>query len=293
MPKINIYTNTITSSTILQKSIFILLIIIFFTSSPYFLYCQKETGSITLKSNYRQGDFGVFAGIGQSTTTGNILSTCNLCNFPDGLGRYYNFGLDYYYYFDPTLFICGSISYENMSLNSSFLSKESIVLEEYQNELVDISMRNNLDANFQNLQFGLYAGLKIFYSFTLKGGISLGLPMQSSLYHKNTLLTKTAILSNGEVVGIGLDPDNNNKPIIGENFDEVIIQNIEFPELNNPVFLNLSVGRIFYFNKSVFLHPQFQYSASLNPISNYGEDLMIQKWQLRLELLINHRRVLQ
>ncbi len=270
---------------ILHSTNFISCIVIILFLSTTSNFGQSRNTSIELHSEYRQGDIAVYGGFGQSVTNNDYFADCSSCRFNGGVNTSFTLGSEYYYYLSENFFFGGGLFYDYLSVSSSYRKIQSEMLEDYDNELVNLTYKHNSDLGFNTLNANAFAGLRFGERFFLKTGISLGVPLTSKFIHDMELMTKTTVLSDGQVVRVFMKDYKNG---LATNPYKKNIQNSEYPDISIPAYWDIMTGFSFNITDYIAIVPQIQYSLALLPIATYQENLYIHKWQFRMELLITH-----
>ncbi len=247
-------------------------------------------------------DMGVFAGVGGSFQSGTFYTACP-CDFIDGTGFNYYFGLLYEKEWFPGFRYGADLIYKNNSLSSSYIEIEPVTAKstviENKEEMIPVTTRHTADFSISYLSFQPYLKYYPFKGFYFKLGFAASMPIGSSITHTQELLQRTVLMSTGEIGIVYLTDKSGNIT----NDTKVTISDSEYPKLNT-IQLGLvpAFGFDIYLSKKSALSPSFRFYIPLTSISQYSNppsyaspvtDFSIFSWSLRLEyrhtLLSNER----
>jgi hypothetical protein len=283
-------TKTIRDGKIFRHFRYFLYILIFSLIFSEHVFAQDETSGIFLRPYYEQEDLGIFFSLGEAYSPGTLLAECPNCRFEEAVGSQITIGAEYFFFVNDWFF-AGVVGYYNyFSLTSKFWETETIELQEYQGESVDVSFRHRADLESNGIRGGGFAGVRLGKWLYFKAGMSAGLNIQENFRHEKSIRTRTATLSNGEIVIIGINPDKGSI-LPGSTTSTALLQDSGYPDMGIPVFADFSFGMNVGIKDYFYLFPQLQYSKSLNTFSSYGEDLYLDNWSIKLELIINRKLI--
>lgn len=252
---------------------------------------QDPTRGIYVRPYYEKQDLGLFFSLGETFTEGTLYAECPGCRFREAGGSQVTVGAEYFYFFNE-YFFAGVLGYYNgYTLTGRFWEYETVELDNYPGESADIAFRHRADLETHGIRGGAFGGIRLGKWLYLKAGLSAGIHMTSNFKHTKVIKTRTAVLSDGEVVLIGINPDGG-AAMPGSDRDRAIIEDGKpYPEMSIPIFVDFSVGMNVGIRDYFYLFPQLQYSYSLNPISSYGNELFLHNWSIKVELIINRKLI--
>lgn len=256
----------------------LMIVIVVSLSSSTQAISQIEASPIQPERLYNYHQLGLVIGLGQNFQSGKYYVECDDCIFEDGVKFGYTIGLNYEFNIDD-MFNVGIMGlFDDFGLKNSFVENERLNVSSEDgtyNEIITVPFRHTAESKFTAIS--IMPHLKFhpakFVFFDL--GFSLGFPLSSNIKHEKELTQTTARLSNGAIVDISID---------GTQETKVVLEDNEFPEVNQPQFSIVPMlGFNYVIKNKVFLRPFFMYRLPISNYSERGEDFMVNSWRIMFE----------
>lgn len=258
---------------------FFTIILVIFLTNTNFVNAQNLNSPIFMFSDYDKKEIGIFINAGQSFSNDKLYANCQDCIFKKPVGGNYDIGISFIHYLTEIMAYSINGGYKYSSLSSSFIEIETVKLEHY-NEFIDVDFRNIGAIKTNNIFFTMNLRYIPIEKLFFETGLSVFFLSNATFIHEKELLTRTATLSNGEIVKLYI----NHKFGLSTNSNvdnKVVVQNSSsYPKLTIPIYLNLDGGYDFITRKDWVLSGKVQFLIPLSSTSNYIETLNINYWQV-------------
>jgi hypothetical protein len=269
---------------------FFLIVLNFFVmlNFPNLLYGSTFSSPLQPGVESKDQIIGLLVGLGQNMQSGISYVDCISCQFENGVGFGYTFGLSYETpiagedSFLNKFKYGGLLHLSNRDIKPTYRENVREYMQEY-DVAFPIMYRHTSTISV------ITAGLMPYISFEpikflfIKAGIDFSYVISDNMKHEMELLTRTSTLENGEVVSFYIPAANSERRLY-----KSVIQDSEIRGLSNfQMSFVPSIGGNIYFTEKLFISPSFQYSLALTDISSYGENLRINAWRINLALKYN------
>ncbi|MCL2039061.1 MAG: hypothetical protein FWG85_01365 [Bacteroidetes bacterium] len=238
------------------------------------------------KENY----LGIVLGFGQNIQNGTSLVNCEHCQFTDGLGFGYTFGLVYERQialtedntFWANMYYGAMFNLSNANVSSSYRELTNHNFEEY-DIWFPVLYRQTNEISLMSvgvMPYISYTPMKYLFG---RLGFNINYFFRNNTRHTTELLDRRTTLPNGEVVNIYVPAANNPN----RRLYSMLLQDSEIADINKlQLGITPSLGSNIYFSNNFIFSPSFSYYI---PFSKLVQDsgLSISTWRLNLEFKYN------
>jgi hypothetical protein len=234
-----------------------------------------------------QKEIGIVLGFGQNWQNGKISPTCETCIYENAQKFGYTIGLVYMADIFREMQWGAKLTYDNLSMQSSFRSKESVIIHDEVSDsypYVNALFKFTGDFTFSALTLTPFVQYDINDFFFARLGFDALYVLNSNLTNTKELLQFKGISSAGDSVDIyipnPLDPDNSKAGL-----KSAVLENRAFSDLNKLQFyVDPMIGFNFNFDDYTFISTYFQMAFPLTNLSDKNGGFSINRWRLMLEL---------
>lgn len=236
----------------------LLLLLFIFTIITLPLKSQKlDTPLDPVQVDIKDWEIGAFFGIGANYSSGIYKPECPDCDFDDNSKFGWSLGLKSDYEISKKFYIGTNIIFDDLSTDGSFRRFENVPLERADGSIMEvpIEFRHILNLEMKTIGIAPNAIWRITKWFDFRLGIFADFIISNNITHTKELLTKVALLPDGEKVKVSI-PDSKDSKVVIEDQSIPDIKSLQFgiyPQIN----FNIPIGEetdlmIGYFMKIPF-----------------------------------------
>lgn len=255
-----------------MKNIIALLVFIF---SGNILFSQSFNLSNPLypaENRLPEQSIGGYIGVGGNIQSGSHFVDCEGCEFFDGIGTGYSFGLLYERRLMRNIQIGGFLSLDVLDFNSSYTEIEPIEVlspRTGQNTFVNVPFSHEAQTNLTYLGIAPYIKYTPLELFSMRAAPKLSFPLGSNLRHTKANTDPTPVIDGLEGIA---------------DIEPRVIQDSQFPDLNSPQFgIDLTGMFNIYPSDETILSLGYTHYIPFNNVSDFGNDFRVFTWRLFIE----------
>jgi hypothetical protein len=228
----------------------LLLLLIIFTFSVNALQSQKlDTPLDPVQVIIKDWEIGAFVGIGANFSSGVYNPECPDCLFEGNSKFGWSIGLKTDYEITKNFYLGTNLIFEDYGTNGSFRRWEDIELQRADNTTMEVPIEFRHILNLEMMSIGLAPNAlwRVDNWLDLRFGVFADYIIGSNITHTKELLTKTALLPDGEKVKVYIEGYKDNKVVIEDRAipDLNPLQFGLFPQINFNLPLSESSDLIF------------------------------------------------
>jgi len=259
-----------------------MIFVVFSTNLP--LKAQDPNSPISTYISFEKYEYGVYLAFGQAFTNGFLETECPECIFESAVGTDIRIGsLFNYFVYSDVLAVKAGLGFHNYSLNSGFFDRETIELNNFPNEFIDVNFYNSANLNISNINTEIALLFVPFKRVFAESGFSIDIPIASKLLHYKELKQKTAILSNGEIIRLAIDPENGSV-LEGSTSQKAILQDSKYANLSTPIYFTFGMGANLFISEKYHINPNFKFFLPITNFSSTNQKNNIFYWNIGIQV---------